>query len=155
MWYDHSGMCICKKWIVFVVCCLLQLFASSRQIVPSRAEHAILLRALGPLTAAATISSVDQARLPDQSNFIIDKTDGDLRIVNCNNKVSMQISSVSADKHQKRAKNERISVIARVTSSEISGFEVSPRLKKPCCIVGKSIHAEPTGRAASNEPPAS
>jgi len=56
-------------------------------------------------------------------------------------------------KNQKRAKNERISVTARVTSAEISGLDVSPRLKKPCCIEGKPTVAELAGRAESNEPP--
>ena len=56
-------------------------------------------------------------------------------------------------KVQKRAKYERISVTARVTSAETSGFDASPRVKKPCCMEGKSTIAEPAGRAASNEPP--
>jgi hypothetical protein len=57
-------------------------------------------------------------------------------------------------KRQNLAKNDIISVTARVTSAEISGFDASPRVKKPCCIEGKSIVAEPAGRAAMNDPPA-
>ena len=56
-------------------------------------------------------------------------------------------------KRQNLAKNDVISATARVTSAEISGFEASPRLKKPCCIEGKSMVAEPVGRAAMNDPP--
>ena len=56
-------------------------------------------------------------------------------------------------KRQNLAKNDRISATARVTSAEMSGFDASPRVKKPCCIEGKSIVAEPAGRAAMNEPP--
>jgi hypothetical protein len=66
----------CFRRVLFAAA--IRQLASNYVISRSRTERAILLRALGPLTAAATISGVDQARLPDPSSFIFDKTDGDL-----------------------------------------------------------------------------